>query len=80
MEEVAFCKSNDKSWSLLNHHALQFFEISDPPGMRRRNDVSFRSRIGRDVADHVETLSWRRNWYVNETDLFETSLRRLMGQ
>ena len=49
------------------------------PGMRRRSDVSFRSHKGRDVADHAKT-SWRRlNWNVNETDLFETSLRRLTG-
>ena len=27
------------------------------PGMRRRSDVSFRSHIGRDVADHAETSS-----------------------
>ena len=50
-----------------------------PPGMRRRSDVSFRSHIGRDVADHAETSSQRLNWYVNETDLFETSLRRLIS-
>ena len=49
------------------------------PGMRRRSDVSFRSHIGRDVADHAETSSQRRDWYVNETDLFETSLWRLIG-
>ena len=47
------------------------------PGMRRCSDVSFRYHIGRDVADYVKTASRRRNWYVNETDLFETSLRRL---
>ena len=47
--------------------------------MRRRSDVSFRSHIGRDVADHAEILSRRHIWYVNETDLFETSLRRLIG-
>ena len=47
--------------------------------MRRRSDVSFRSYIGRDVADHAKTPSLRRNWYVNETDLFETSLRRFTG-
>ena len=45
-----------------------------PPGMRRRSDVSFRSHIGRDVVDHAETSSQRRDWYVNEKDLFETSL------
>ena len=47
--------------------------------MRRRSDVSFRSHIGRDVPHHANTSSQRRNWYVNETDLFETSLRRLTG-
>ena len=50
-----------------------------PPGMRRCSDVSFRSHKGRDVADHAKTSSRRRNWYVNETDLFEMSLRRLTG-
>ena len=50
-----------------------------PPGMRRRSDVSFRSHKGRDFTDHAKTSSRRRNWYVNETDLFETSLRRLTG-
>ena len=50
-----------------------------PPGMRRRSDVSFRSHIGWDVSDHAKTSSRRRNWYVNETDLFETSLQRLTG-
>ena len=50
-----------------------------PPGMRRRSDVSFRSHIGRDISDHAKTSSRRRNWCVNETDLFETSLRRLAG-
>ena len=43
-----------------------------PPGMRHRSDVSFRSHIGRDVADHAERSPRRRNWYVNEMDLFET--------
>ena len=47
--------------------------------MRRPSDVSVRSHIGRDVADYAETSSRRRNRYVNETDLFETSLRRLIG-
>ena len=50
-----------------------------PPGMRRRSDVSVRSHISRDVTDHAETSSRRRNRYVNVTDLFETSLRRLSG-
>ena len=52
---------------------------SDPPAMRRRSDVSVRSHIGWDVAHRAETSSRRRNRYVNETDLFETSLRRLIG-
>ena len=47
--------------------------------MRRRSDVSLRSHIGWDVADLAETLSRRRNKCVNETDLFETSLRRPAG-
>ena len=51
----------------------------NPPNMRLCSDVSFRSHIGRDVADHAETSSWIRNWYVNKTDLFETSLRPLIG-
>ena len=42
------------------------------------SDVSFRSHIGWDVVDHDETSSRPRNWYVNETDLFETSLQRLI--
>ena len=50
-----------------------------PPGMRRRSNVSIRSHIGQDVADYAETSSQRRNSYVNETDLFETPLRRLNG-
>ena len=39
--------------------------------MRRRSDVSFRSHTGRDVADHAETSSQCRDWYLNETDLSE---------
>ena len=30
-----------------------------PPGMRRRSDVSFRSHLGWNVADHIETSSRR---------------------
>ena len=48
-------------------------------GMPRRSDISVRSHISRDVADHAETSSQRRNRYVNETDQFKTSLRRLIG-
>ena len=47
--------------------------------MQRHSDISFRSNIGRDVADYAERSSRCRNWYVNETDLFKTSLRRLIG-
>ena len=47
--------------------------------MRRLSNVSFRSHIGQDVADHAKTSARRRNWYVNETDLFKTSLWRLIG-
>ena len=32
------------------------------------------------IADHSETSTWRCNVYVNETDLFVTSLRRLIGR
>ena len=49
--------------------------------MRRRSDVSVRSHTSRDVADHAETSSRRRNRYANETNLFhiEMSLRHLSG-
>ena len=52
------------NWSCFSLH---------PPAMRRPSNVSFRSLIGRDVADYAKTSSWRSNWYVNETDLFEMS-------
>ena len=55
-------------------HSLTFL-----PDAQRRRDVSVRSHISRDVADHAETLLRRRNKYVNETDLLETSLRRLIS-
>lgn len=48
------------------------------PSMRRCSDVSFGSHIRRDVADNAETPSQRRNWYVGEMDIYETSLRRLI--
>ena len=53
--------------------------LINPPSMKRRRDVTFRSYIGPDVADHAKTSSRRRNWYVNETDVFEPSLRRVVG-
>ena len=37
--------------------------------MRRRSDVSFWSHLEWHVADHTETSSQRRYWYVNETEL-----------
>ena len=51
----------------------------NPPGMRCRSDVSVRSHISREVTEHAETSSRRRDRYVNETDLFETSFQRLIG-
>ena len=47
--------------------------------MRRCSDVSFSSHFGWDIVDHIETSSQRRYWYVNETDLFGTLSRRLIG-
>ena len=64
---------------MVEHSVVVMTEHSVPPGMQRRSDVSVRSHIGRDVADHAETSSRRRKRYVNEADLFETSLRRLIG-
>ena len=52
-------------------------ETLNPPGMRRRSDVSFWSHLSWDVADNIETSSRRRHWYVNETDLFGTLSQRL---
>ena len=52
---------------------------ANPPGIKRRSNVSFRSHVARDVTNHAETSSRGRNWYVIETDLLETSLRRLIG-
>ena len=60
-------------------HKGLIFGSSFPTGMQCRSDISVRSHISRDVVDHAETPSRRRNRYVNETDLFETSLRRLTG-
>ena len=59
---------------------MQIILIIDPPSMRRRSNVPFRSHIGRDVAKRAETSSRQhRDWHVNETDLFEMSLGRLIG-
>ena len=51
-----------------------------PPRMRRRSNVLFRSHIGWEIADHAETSSRRQDWYMNEMDLFETSLWRFIGR
>ena len=53
--------------------------LINPPSMKSRRDVAFRSYIGPDVADHAKTSSRRRNWYVYETDVFEPSLQRVIG-
>ena len=52
---------------------------SHPAGMQRRSDVSFWSHLGSDVADHIETSSRRRYWYVNESGFFGTLSWRLTG-
>ena len=54
-------------------------ENAFPASMRRGSDVLIRSQIDRDIADHAERSSGRRNWYDNEMNLFETSLLRLIG-
>ena len=51
-------KSKLNSIEALVLQALIDMEIShDPPGMRRRSDVSFLSHLGWDVTDHIETSS-----------------------
>ena len=54
---------------------LPTFSLPFPLGLRRRSDVSFRSHMGRDVADNAETSQLVREW----AELFETSFRRLIG-
>ena len=73
--------SSDNPWDFHSEiwSALLIFLNNFPPDMRNRSDVSFRSDIGRDVVGHAETLSWRHNWNVNETDLSETTLQCLIG-
>ena len=61
----------DKHFDLLfiiNRRGKQKSTIQ--PSMRRCRDISFRSHIGWDAVANTETLSRRRNWCVNETDLF----------
>ena len=36
---------------------LYYFPLYPPHNMGHRSEVSFRSNIGRDVADHAETSS-----------------------
>ena len=52
---------------IINRRGTQKSTIQ--PSMRRSSDVSFRSHIGWDAVANTETLSRRRNWCVNETDL-----------
>ena len=80
--ESAINTQNSEIIEILEPNDLKLRPIvgsPNPPNMRRRSELSFRYHIGRDVADHAKTSWRRRNWYVNETDLFETSLRRLTG-
>ena len=60
-----------------NASYVLFLACSYPPGMQRRSDVSFLPHLGWDVADHIETLSQRHYWYVNETDLFRVLPQRI---
>ena len=65
--------------NLIINCIILFMYHANPPGIKRRSNVSFRSHVARDVTNHAETSSRGRNWYVIETDLLETSLRRLIG-
>ena len=63
-------------WQLNWVHTCHLWISRSPPFMRRRSDVSFRSCVGGDVVDHGEMSLRLLNWYVNETELFETLQRR----
>ena len=76
--KIISCRQN-KRYKKSPPFSFASSNLSYLPGMRRRSNVSVRSHVSRDVTDHAETSSQRCNWYVNETDLFETSLRRLIG-
>ena len=65
--EIAFKLSYE------NHKKHSRTSNSSPPSMRRCSNISFRSHIGPDVADHTKTSSRRRNWYAMRL----TYLRRL---
>ena len=71
-------KTDSKNLTVKNTRKRRIMVISHPVHDVCR-DVSFRCHIGRDVVDHAEMLSRPRNWYVNKTDLFETSLQRLIN-
>ena len=75
VREKDFCKIEKKNsiCVVLCFENKLSFQIY-PPGMRGGSDVSIRFHIGPYVADHAETSSRRHNSYVNNTDLFETSL------
>ena len=82
--EIEVIKANESHINI-SHENYICFEASgewtkrdNPPGMRRRSDVSFWSHLGWD-ANLIETPSRRRYWYVNESDLFRTLSRRLTG-
>ena len=53
--------------------------FANPPGIRGRSDYLFRSYIGRHAVAHADTLSRRRNQYVNKTDLLEAFQQRLIS-
>ena len=58
----------------------QGLDLNLPPTRHATcSDLSFRFHIGRDVADHAARSYRRCNWYVNESYLFETPLRRIIG-
>ena len=54
------------------YQILWEIDKNNPTGMRRRSDVSFRSHIGRDVADHADTSSQ----LLTGTKIKPTNLRR----
>ena len=83
---VVWCREKKKTedgenvfFKALAKNLLLTSKTRFPAGMWLPSDVSVKSHIGQDVKDHAEMSSRRRNRYVNETDLFETSLRRLIG-
>ena len=47
--------------------------------MWRCSNVSFSYHKSQDIADHAETSSRRRNLCINEMDLFQTLLQRLIS-